>query len=117
MYLPENDCDRLWAQIADLSAADSQLGVEYSTRQMLDTPLTQQSMLAADSDDVLHALADLWLNECELPPGEWLASHGWQAQICEIPELARRFDRPVPAAYDPTVQGHARVELIAATRK
>ncbi|WP_455431620.1 SAM-dependent methyltransferase [Streptomyces fagopyri] len=116
VYLTEQEGDEVLARVGELSAAGSRLALEYGSRAMFATDTTRAALDHAAATDTLHTLSALWRNESTADPVARLTGHGWSARSREITDLAARYERPVPAAFDPTVPGSARIALLQATR-
>lgn len=116
VYLTEREGDEVLGRIGELSAPASRLALEYGSRAMFATDTTKAALDGATTTDTLHTLAALWRNESTADPLARLAGHGWSARGDEVTDLARRYGRPVPPAFDPAVPGTARIALLHATR-
>ncbi|MFJ8010051.1 SAM-dependent methyltransferase [Streptomyces fagopyri] len=116
VYLTEQEGDEVLARVGELSAPASRLALEYGSRAMFATDTTRAALDHAAATDTLHTLSALWRNESTADPVARLTGHGWSARSREITDLAARYERPVPPAFDPTVPGSARIALLQATR-
>lgn len=109
MYLTPEDGAELRRTLTAASAPGSSVAIEHVNQAYLDLPQIQvvQKRLAPFDAAWRSTLDD---------PIAWFAEDGWQAEITDQVDLARRHDRPVPALVDPDQVGDARMWLVTAHR-
>ena len=89
-YLTEGANARLLDDLASLAAPGSRLGVDIISQDHLESPA------AAPFFKFTAAIGILWQFGTNNPV-EFLAAHGWQAEVTDLDAFARRFGRwPLP---------------------
>lgn len=113
MYLSEPAVHRLLHETGRLAAPGSLLGTDLQSRTSIDHPWMA---------DWLRAMASRgmgWKFGTD-DPGGLLEEHGWQAQVTEFVDVARRLGRyptePIPEAIAADVAAVSRAYLVQARR-
>jgi methyltransferase (TIGR00027 family) len=109
MYLTAECNDRLLARIATLSAPGSRLAMEHLNRAYLE--LSHMRPV----HEWLDAVGSPWKSHLD-DPCQWLAGHGWRAEVFRPAQVATRYGRPVPGVVRPCLNGAAQCWLVTAMR-
>jgi methyltransferase (TIGR00027 family) len=109
IYLSEEDNDRIFEAISALSAPGSHLGVEHANTAMLTTPEILENM-----NEMLGQAGVIWKSGMDRPV-EWLARHGWKAEVLDPVAFSAALGRAVPPLlHRPKTE--ARLWLLHGTR-
>ena len=87
IYLTEEDNDRLFTAIGALSAPGSRLTVEHASLGMLNHPA-----VARRREETLGKVGVVWQSGVD-DPVEWLARHGWSAELLDGAAFAASWAR------------------------
>jgi methyltransferase (TIGR00027 family) len=110
-YLPADAQDRLFADLAALSAPGSRFAANGGPRSFEQRPATGGLLrrLGIELD-----VASLIYDEGDrTDPREWFPAHGWPATAVTVVDMMAELGRPVAAAARAIVEGHI---LMSATR-
>ena len=88
VYLTYDDAARLLETIGEVSAPGSRLSCEQGR--------TAMQLAAQSGESGASEATKLWQGGIAEVP-EWLSEHGWSVEEFDIADLARDYDRPVPA--------------------
>jgi methyltransferase (TIGR00027 family) len=114
IYLTADENETLLATISRASAPGSRLAVTLGGRGSLDVPGASSSIAISD-DGPLGSFASvnaMWKSEAPDNPAEWLAHHGWTADVFSARERAAAYGRPLPE----TAPSSATRALVSAVR-
>jgi methyltransferase (TIGR00027 family) len=98
IYLTADENEALLATISGASAPVSRLALTLGGRGSLDVP-GGSSNIAISDDAPLGSYSSvnaMWKSEAPDDPAEWLAQHGWEADVFSARERAVAYGRPFP---------------------
>ena len=89
VYLAADQVAALLAAVTDVSAAGSRLACERGGR-----------MPAVAEAQTGGSVTRLWQGGLDRPVDEWLAAHGWTADVHPLSEVAQEYGRPTSGESD-----------------
>ncbi|MBB4929673.1 methyltransferase (TIGR00027 family) [Lipingzhangella halophila] len=103
--LPPAAADLLLDRITATSAPGSILALDHAE---------DSELLRAARGELSAELVDLWQGGPTDDLTTWLTRYGWRPTVRDIAEVAARYQRPTPAAFDPERDGTGRGWLATA---
>ncbi len=95
-YLTSVESDRLLGAVTRRSAPGSRLAFDHLGSAASDRPAMRATA------EAIRRLGAEFASTVDTPE-EWLAAHGWRAEVFRIPALGERYGRPLPPEVDLTV--------------
>jgi methyltransferase (TIGR00027 family) len=92
-YLTSAESDRLLAAVTARSAPGSRLAFDHLGSAASDRPATRATV------EAVRRLGAEFASTVDTPE-EWLAAHGWRAEVFRIPALGVGYGRPLPPEAD-----------------